>query len=250
MIVVLLAHAAAAGPLVLDAGQPGGTAGLELTRRSSTAQDSTVYTTEVDASVLGAYGLTPWLAAGARYTLPVYELSGAGEGAVFAAVPLAAHGRWEVAASLLVSVDLDADHRTAVEVGLAARYHWTDEVALFTGTPWSPGPTGKQMQIEFGDAAYRALELPVGIEVTASCRVTLDLATTLWRRVFSGAGGSSSFVRETPVTAGAWIAITPLVSVRIAVGTTDLQERDDFAIGALVRVQPVPDRVLENSASP
>ncbi len=220
-------------PLTLARGELGAIAGFDLTRTSTTALGSTVNTTSAEVSVLAAYGIHQWFSAGAGYSIPVYNRLGSlGTMSLFGTSGFYDCGRWQVAASIRGSLDLDSEHRRDLELGLAARYRLRTDVAVFTGTPWSPGPHGSQLRFEANDRS--ALRLPIGLQMQLGDHVALDLTTAIARLALPS-GASATIFEETPFAAGAWITLPYKLSVRASIGTSDLGERDDVEASLAVR---------------
>jgi len=222
-------------PLTLAPGQLGAVAAFDLTRTSTSALGSTVNTTSAEPSVLVAYGIVPYVSAGAGYSIPVVNRLGSrGTLSLFAAASFYECGKWQVAMSLRGSLDLDSEHRRDLELGLAARYRLRPDVSVFTGSPWSPGPHGSQLRLEANDRSV--IRLPIGLQVQLNDPVAFDVTTSIARLALPS-GASATVFEETPLAVGVWIALPYKLSMRLAVGTSDLGERDDVRASLAVRYQ-------------
>lgn len=220
-------------PLILAPGQLGATLGSDLVRTSTTVLDSTVHSTDADLELLVGYGLVPFVAAGASYSIPIVNrLDSYGTLSLFVATSFFDCGRWQVAASLRGDLDLDTDQRRSLEVGFAARYRLRHDVSVFTGTPWSPGTFGRTLHLESGDRS--SLHLPIGLQIQLGARVAVDATTALARIALPG-GASATIFEETPFNVGAWITLPYKLSMRLTLGTTDLGERDDVRASLMIR---------------
>ena len=222
-------------PLTLPPGQLGAILGFDLNRTSTTALGSTVSTTTAGPSVLVAYGIAPYVSAGAGYSIPlVNRLGSRGTLSLFAAASLYECGKWQVAMSLRGSLDLDSEHRRDLELGAAARYRLGPRSSVFTGAPWSPGPHGDQLHLEAEGRSV--IRVPIGLQLQLDERVALDLTTAIARLALPS-GASATVFEETPFAVGVWIALPHELSTRLAVGTSDLGERDDVKASFVLRYQ-------------
>lgn len=220
-------------PLIVAPGEFGATLGTDWTRTSTTVLDSTVHTNDADLTALVSYGLAQYVAAGASYSIPyLNRLGSKGTAALFVAVSFYDCGRWQAAASMRGSLDLDSEHRRDLELGFAARYRFRDDVSWIMGTPWSPGPLGRQLHLESG--GHSVIQLSIGVQMQFGERVAVDLSSAIARLALPS-GASATVFEETPITLGGWVALPRRLSVRASIGTSDLSERDDVEASFAVR---------------
>lgn len=225
-------------PLTLDGGQwaARGSLGIAWTARSSLG--TTVRSTDPIGRTGGAFGVARWLTVGAEYAFVVDAPGTAGLLTVSASSELYACGRLAIGVSLAASFDLDAAGDGELVAGAAARYRITPVVAVFTGSPWLPGPLGRQLAASLGPERSAAFELPVGVALQLGPRVLAHASTGLATIILTDPGRErrvSWFTRRTPVTAGVWFALDRRLSLAGTFTTPDLQERDHVEVALSVR---------------
>ncbi len=232
------ASAAAAEPLTLSRDQLAVSADASLVATSRTSFGTTVHDTTPVARVGGGFGITRWLTAGASYAFELDDPGRAGLVTLFGAASMVRCGRLAVGVGLETTLDLGSLGDGVVAAGAAVRYQLTDQVAVFTGAPWLPGPLGHQLQLGVGPQHYVVLDLPAGIEVQIGPRVLAYAATGLVSIVLSDPGLEDRVttpLRSNPVDAGIWVHLDTQLSLIASFSSPDLRPHDYLELGLGVR---------------
>ncbi len=234
----MFAGTAAAEPLTLSRGQLAVRGDLSLVATSRSSLGTTVHDTSPVARAGGGVGITRWLTAGASYAFELDDAGRAGLLTVYGAASVVDCGRLAIGVGLETTLELGSIGDGVVAAGAAVRYQLTDAVALFTGSPWHPGPLGHQLELGVGPTGYAVLDLPVGLEVALGSRVLAHAATGVMSIVLSDPGLEdrvTTLVRRNPVDAGVRVAIDPRLSLIGWFGSPDLRAADHVEVGVGAR---------------
>ncbi len=229
---------AVAEPLALERGQLAARGGVSVVATSRTSLGTTVHDTTPVGRAGGAFGITPWLTAGASYAFELDAPGHAGVLTVFGAASVIHRARLVVGIGLETALDLAAAGDGVIAAGAAVRYRLTPAVSLFTGTPWLPGPLGHQLRVGVGPQRYAVLDLPAGVEVALGSRVLAYAVTGLASIVLSNPGREhrvTTLVQRNPFDVGVWFRLDCRLSLNAFLGSPDLRALDRVEGGVAVR---------------
>jgi hypothetical protein len=217
--------------------------------------------TPIALRAYAAAGITDTVTAGIAYSLP---LSDGVDGTPFSARgPLTLFGSFlllhEGPLDIAVGGDLVAD-LAGVDMMDNPETHWTlrggatvrlnayDKVAIYTGSPLSGTPQGRQLSIGMYEGGRSALSLPVGVAFQATEQVYVYGETTLLEIYFAngpgdGMGGTksaSALGDVTPLTLGALYSLQRTMDVGGALSFADLGDAKYFFVSLGARFHTGP----------
>ncbi|CAN5872297.1 hypothetical protein BH11MYX3_BH11MYX3_10960 [soil metagenome] len=238
LILTMFTGTAAAEPLTLSRGQLAVRGDVSIVATSRSSLGTTVHDTTPVMRAGGGFGILPWVTAGASYAFELDDPGRAGLLTVFGAAALVQGGRLSIGVGLETTLDLGSVGDGVVAAGGAVRYQLTPAVAVFTGSPWLPGPLGHQLQLGLGPTRYAVLDLPVGVEVAFTPRVIAHAGTGLASIVLSDPGLEdrvTTLVRRNPIDAGVWVHLDGGVSLIATLSSPDLRDHDYIEVGVGAR---------------
>lgn len=149
--------------------------------------------TQEGLNVGAGYGITDKITAGLEYQFPVAGdftdgVKGKGPLTIFGNLLLAHNDKLTVAVNadfqydLCGTIDLtsgDCSGTKAIHAGLGLKYRVAPKVAVFTGSPFGPGPVGQHLSISLEDSGPINFDLPVGVGLQATPQIFAFLETQL-----------------------------------------------------------------------
>jgi len=164
-----------------------------------------------EGMLLGAgYGVTNEITAGATYAFTLNEFEVKGPLTVYGAYKLTDNGTLAVAAGADLGVNFASDNSLAIHAGLAVRYKFTPTIAIYTGNPYTPGPSGQHLSISLEENGPKTFSLPVGVAFQGTPQLYAFMQTTLATILLSETNGGdrASFIGDSiPLTIGGFFNI-------------------------------------------
>jgi len=192
-------------PLVLMKGKLGAHVDLLIAHASVTILGMTASSTS-EALVLGAgYGVTDKITAGASYGFTLNEFEIKGPLTVYGDMSLTDNGKLAVAASADLTADLggqtfdsmgvaSSSTELSIHAGLAVRYKLAPKMALYTGNPYTPGPSGQHLNLGLSDGLAKSFSIPVGFAFQATPQLYAFAGTNIATILLSDPGMGNSRV--------------------------------------------------------
>lgn len=220
-------------PLTVLKGKLGVRADLLIAHASITILGTTASSTAEGLGVGAAYGISDKFEVGGSYSFTLNEFEIKGPLTLFGAFSLVHSAKLDIGASADVVIDLAPDTATeTIHAGLAVRYKIAPKFAVFTGTPWAPGPLGQHLSIGLNDGARKSFSLPIGFGMQATPELFAYLSTNLLDITLSdvpdGADRVTSIADYTPLTLGGFFAINKNIDAAASLSFFDLQNAGDF----------------------
>lgn len=191
---------------------------------------------------LGAgYGVTDKITAGLEYSFAFYDFEIKGPLAVFGEYQLLHKERLSVAASADVTFDFDGTNSTGgnaldvgVHAGVGARYLVAPKMAVYTGSPYGPGPVGRQFNVPTdGDNAI-TFDLPLGFAYQALPQLFAYADTRVLQVNIANKGMNDdtaviigSDTGGVPLTLGGLYTLTRVLDITAALVSPDLTDFGD-----------------------
>jgi len=192
-------------PLVLMKGKLGAHVDLLIAHASITILGMTSSSTS-EALVLGAgYGVTDKITAGASYGFTLNEFEIKGPLTVYGDMSLTDNGKLAVAASADLTADLggqtvdsmgvaSSSTELSIHAGLAVRYKLAPKMAVYTGNPYTPGPSGQHLNLGLSDGMAKTFSIPVGFAFQATPQLYAFAGTNIATILLSDPGMGSRVV--------------------------------------------------------
>lgn len=236
-------------PLTVLKGKLGAMADVYIAHISVTILGMTASDTSEGLAVGAGYGISDKLEIGGVYAFALNKFEIKGTLTAYGAFALMHSEKLDVGASADLALnfnDSDPGSTTGgtrvgatLHAGLGVRYKLAPKFALFTGTPWAPGPLGQHLRIGLNSGAAKTFSLPVGFGMQATPALFAYVNTTLFSLLLSdpGMGGKrfNSIADATPLTLGAFYAVNKNIDAAFTFGFPDLQNAGDayvITIGA------------------
>jgi len=225
-------------PLTVLKGKLGAEADLLIAHVSITILGMTASATSEGLGVGAAYGVSDKLEVGGSYAFALHEFEIKGPLTLFGAFSLMHSAKLDVGASADIVIRLGDTTTETIEAGLGVRYKVTPKVALFTGSPWAPGPLGQHLKIGLQSGAAKTFDIPVGVGLQATPELFAYVETNVATILLSDPGMGkrvTSIADFTPLTIGAWFNVNKNIDVGGSFNFLDVQHAGDFytiALGA------------------
>lgn len=199
---------------------------------------------------LGAgYGITDKITAGAEYQFALTDFEIKGPLALYGEYQLAHGERLSVAASADVTFDFNGsdgmngtETDIGVHAGVGARYLLAPKMAVYTGSPFGPGPVGRQLEAPTDGDSTITFDIPVGFAYQALPELFLYGQTELLRLNLANkvmnqdtAEIIGSDARGVPLTLGGLYSLTKVFDITAAFAFPDLTNLGDkwgLSVGA------------------
>jgi hypothetical protein len=176
---------------VADKGKVGAFGDVDIAHLSVSGGGVTVSATQEGLNLGAGYGITDKITAGLEYAFPV-----AGDGTddtkfkgpltIFGNLLLAHSDKMTVAVNADFEYDMcggfDADGcvgTKGIHAGLGLKYRVAPKFAVFTGSPFGPGPVGQHLSISLESSGPITFELPVGAGFQATPQIFAFAETNL-----------------------------------------------------------------------
>ena len=226
-------------PLTVMKGKLGAEVDLAIARASITILGMTESSTSQGLRLGAAYGVTDKIHVGAQYAFTLNEFEIKGPLTAYGAIQLAHSDKLDVAAGVDLVVDLGATDamgesttELTLEAGLGVRYKVTPKIAVFTGSPFAPGPSGQHLKIGFAEGAAKTFDIPAGagMQVTPElfAYLSTNFATILLSEVPMGGKRVMSIADVTPLSLGGWFNVNKNIDVTASLNLYDLQNAGDI----------------------
>ncbi len=236
-------------PLTVLKGKLGAMADLYIAHVSVTILGMTASSTSEGLAVGAGYGISDKLEVGGVYAFALNKFEIKGTLTAYGAFALMHSDKLDIGASGDIALNFnhakagsttnETDVGGTLHAGLGVRYKVAPKFAVFTGTPWAPGPLGQHLTIGLNSGAAKTLSLPVGFGVQATPELFAYLNTTLFTLLLSdpGTGGKrfNSIADATPLTLGGFFAVNKNIDAALSFSFLDLQNAGDayvITIGA------------------
>lgn len=225
-------------PVTLPTGKLGAGAQLQIARASLGPLGSA---TATGLGIVGGYGINDKLSVGGSYSFTLDEFEIKGPLSIYGAYTLVDNGKLTIGASADVVFNFNGSDGmggsstdTTIHAGLAARYKIAPQLAVFTGSPWTPGPLGQHLSLGLNEGAPKTFSIPVGVGFQATPELFAFANTTLATIMLSdpGMGDRVSFIGDLiPLTIGAFYSVTPNIDAVVAFDMPDVPSVGDlFAV--------------------
>lgn len=230
---------------VLPASKVAVTADLVLARLSFSFTDpitgmtTTSSDTAIGLAAGGHYGVTDKIMAGATYALQLSEFEAKGPLTIYGAYQIAHDGKLSLAATANFTYDI-AGETMGINAGLGLRYNVAPKVAVFTGSPFGPGPVGQHLTISLEDMGPITFDVLGGVGFQATPELFAYFATNLAHINISNSANAFFGADFIPVKLGGLYALNDKIDVTASFDLPDVKEIgfDLFAVsvGAIVRL--------------
>lgn len=183
--------------------------------------------------LIGAgYGVNEKLTVGGTYGFTLNEFEIKGPLTLYGAYNITDNGKLSVAGSVDIEVDPSgADTAFAIDAGLAVRYKLAPKFAIYTGNPYTPGPSGQHLHIGLSGDESKTFAIPVGVAFQATPQLYLHVDTTVATISLSDPGMGSrvvSYGDVVPFGVGAWFNVNKNLDVGASFASLDLPHAGDF----------------------
>jgi hypothetical protein len=191
---------------VADKGKIGAFGDVDVLHLSLSGGGVSVSATQEGLNLGAGYGITDKITAGLEYQFPV-----AGDGTDNTAFkgPLTIFGNLLLSHSDKLTVAVNADFEydvcgsvdatsgdcagtKAIHAGLGLKYRINPKFAVFTGSPFGPGPVGQHLSISLESSGPITFELPVGIGMQATPQIFAFAETNLALFRLANANGADA----------------------------------------------------------
>lgn len=162
--------------------------------------------------LIGAgYGINDKLTVGGTYGFTLNEFEIKGPLTLYGAYNITDNGKLSVAGSADIMVQpTDGDTFFGIDAGLAVRYKVAPKFAVYTGNPYTPGPSGQHLHLGLSGDESKTFAIPVGVAFQATPQLYLHADTTLATILLSDPGAGSrvvSYGDTIPFSVGAWFNV-------------------------------------------
>ena len=182
--------------------------------------------------VIGAgYGVNDKITVGGTYGFTLNEFEIKGPLTLYGAYNITDNGKLSVAGSVDIEVDPSGpDTAFAIDAGLAVRYKVAPKFAVYTGNPYTPGPSGQHLHLGLSGDESKTFAIPVGVAFQATPQLYLHADTTVAIISLSDPGMGSrvlSYGDLIPFGIGGWFNVNKNLDVGASFNTIDLPNVSD-----------------------
>lgn len=190
---------------VADKGKVGAFGDVDIVHLSLSGGGVSVSATQEGLNLGAGYGITDKITAGLEYAFPV-----AGDGTdnskfkgpltIFGNLLLAHSDKLTVAVNADFNYDVcgsfdqmgDCSGTKAIHAGLGLKYRLAPKFAVFTGSPFGPGPVGQHLSISLESSGPITFDLPVGFGMQATPQLFAFAETNLALFRLANANGADT----------------------------------------------------------
>lgn len=218
-------------PLTVLKGKIGAEADFFIAHASITILGVTASATSEGLGVGAGYGVSDKLEVGGSYAFALHDFEIKGPLTLYGAFQLAHSDKLDVAAGADIVIRLGDTTTETIEAGLGVRYKVTPKIALFTGSPFAPGPVGQHLKIGLQSGAAKTFDIPVGVGLQATPELFAYLSTNIATILLSDPGSGkrvTSIADFTPLTVGGWFNVNKNIDVGANISFLDVQHAGDF----------------------
>ena len=208
---------------------------LDLAGVSITIAGMTASNTSEGLHAGFGYGISDKLTIGAEYAITLSSFEAKGPLTLYGEDGLMHTPKLYVAFSADLVVDFDSvdamgNSATSetLQAGLGARYLVAPKIAIFTGTPYGPGPVGQHLSIGFQSGAPITLAIPAGVGLQATPQLFAWVSTVLADISISNSSTTIIFKDNIPFEIGALYSATKNIDVGAFLDFPDLEHAGDF----------------------
>lgn len=191
---------------VVDKGKVGAFGDVDVVHLSFSGGGVSASATQEGLNIGAGYGVTDKISAGLEYAFPL-----AGDGTdnskfkgpltIFGNILLAHNDKLTVAANADFEYDVcgtidatngDCAGTKAIHAGLGLKYRVAPKIAIFTGSPFGPGPIGQHLSISLESSGPITFDLPVGAGMQVTPQIFGFVETNLATFRLANANGADT----------------------------------------------------------
>ncbi|MDX2087092.1 MAG: hypothetical protein SFX73_04535 [Kofleriaceae bacterium] len=197
--------------------------------------------TTIAMQVGAGYGVTDKITVGGTYAFQLSDFEIKGPLTVYGDYNITDNGKLSVAASADVAANFngtdelgDSSVDLAIHAGIAVRYKIIPKLAVYTGNPYTPGPSGQQLNIGITEGEDKTFEVPVGVAFQAMPALYTYFDANLATISLSDPGMDASrlvTVDDTvPFRIGGWFNVTKGLDAGAAFNSDFHRIGDDYGV--------------------